>query len=150
MRLVVAYVCIACGIAAAAPKNDAARDKYKAAAKLAADDDNEAALKLVDQGLALAPKDLDLLQLRGVLLLKTRDYDGALAAYQAYLDAGAQGANKREAIKILNSLRPVKTTFLDLGAPTDATIYLDTKSAGPFCTAPCKKAVLPGDYKVIA
>ncbi len=150
MRLVVAGVCIACGVAVAAPKNDAARDKYKAAQKLAADDDNEAALALVDQGLALVATNLELLQLRGTLLLKTRDYAGALVAYQAYLDAGAQGANRREAIKILGSLRPVKTTFVDLTANTNATIFLDTRTAGVFCTAPCKKALLPGDYKVIA
>lgn len=153
MRRVIAALCLASGfasgIASAAP-NEEVRDKYKAAAKLAADDDNEAALQLVDQGLALDSKDLPLLQLRGTLLLKTRDYAGALVAYQAYIDAGARGANKREAQKILSSLGPVKTTFIDLTANTDATIYLDTKSAGPFCTAPCNRPLLPGDYKVIA
>ena len=149
MRRVLVSICLAGGVASGAPLDDA-RDKHKAAAKLAADDDNEAALKLVDEGLALVPSDLPLLQLRGTLLLKTRDYAGALAAYQAYLDAGARGANKREALKILASLTPVKSTFIDLTANTDATIYLDTKSAGPFCTAPCNRALLPGDYKVIA
>jgi len=149
MRRVIAALCLAAGVASAAP-GDEAKEKYKAAAKLAADDDNEAALKLVDEGLALEPKDLPLLQLRGTLLLKTRDYAGALVAYQAYLDAGAKGANKREALKILKSLAPVKTTFIDLKANTDAAIYLDTKSAGVFCTSPCNRALLPGDYKVIA
>jgi hypothetical protein len=151
MRLVVAYVCIACGIATAAP-NAGAREKYKEARKLAADYDTEKALALVDQGLAIAPKDHDLLQLRGALLLQKRDHAGALAAYQAYLDAGAIGAGKREALKIVNSLRAVKSTFLDLTltATTGAKVYLDTKTAGSFCTAPCKKALLPGDYKVIA
>jgi hypothetical protein len=149
MRLVVACVCIACGIATAAP-NPGARDKHKEAQKLAADDDNEKALVIVEQGLAIAPKDLELLQLRGTLLLKTRDYAGAVAAYQAYLDAGAAGAGRREALKIVNSLRAVRSTFIDLTANTDATIYLDTKTAGAFCTAPCKKALLPGDYKLIA
>jgi hypothetical protein len=153
MRRVIAALClisgIVSGIAAAAP-NEEAREKYKTAAKLAADDDNEAALKLVNEGLALDDKDLSLLQLRGTLLLKTRDFAGALVAYQAYIDAGARGANKRQAQKILSSLGPVKTTFLDLTANTDATIYLDTKSAGPFCTAPCNRALLPGDYKIIA
>ncbi len=148
MRLVAAYVCIACGIAAAAPAG--ARDKYKEAQKLATEDDNEKALVIVEEGLAIAPKDLELLQLRGVLMLKTRDYTGALAAYQAYLDAGATGAGKREALKIVNSLRAVKSTFVDLTANTDAVIYLDTKTTGAFCTAPCKKALLPGDYKLIA
>ncbi len=153
MRRVIATLCfasgIASGIASAAP-NEQAVEKYKAAAKLAADDDNDAALQLVDQGLAIDAKDLKLLQLRGILLLKKRDYAGALVAYQAYIDAGAVGANKRQALKILSSLGPVKTTFIDLTANTDATIYLDTKSAGPFCTAPCNRPLLPGDYKVIA
>lgn len=151
MRLVVACVCITCGIstAFAAPRSPA-RDKLVEAQQLAAVDDNEKALVIVEQGLAIAPKDRELLQLRGALLLKTRDYTGALAAYQAYLDAGAVGAGKREALKIVNSLRAVKSTFLDLTANTNATIYLDTKTAGAFCTAPCKKALLPGDYKLIA
>ena len=153
MRRVFVALCLASGIAsgiASAAPNEQVRDKYKAAAKLAADDDNEAALQLVDQGLAIDAKDLPLLQLRGTLLLKTRDYAGALVAYQAYIDAGARGANKREAVKILTSLGPVKTTFIDLTANTDATIYLDTKSAGTFCTVPCNRPLLPGDYKVIA
>jgi hypothetical protein len=140
------------GVAVAAPKDDA-REKYKQAARLAADDDNEKALAIIDQGLALAPKDLKLLGLRGNVLLKMRDYAGALAAYQAYLDAGATGANRREAQKIVNNLRAVKSTFLDIAlANGPATIYLDSKTQGVFCTASpsCKKALLPGEYKVIA
>ncbi len=151
MRLVVTCMSIACAIssAVAAPRA-AARDKLVEAQQLAATDDNEKALVIVDAGLAVAPKDLGLLQLRGVLLLKTRDYTGAVVAYQAYLDAGAVGAGKREALKIVNSLRAVKSTSIELTANTDATIYLDTKTTGAFCTAPCKKALLPGDYKLIA
>ncbi|HEU0036684.1 MAG TPA: PEGA domain-containing protein [Kofleriaceae bacterium] len=136
--------------ATAAPRAD---DKYKAAAQLAADDDNEKALVLVDEGLAIAPKDLQLLQLKGNLQLKTRDYEGALATFQAYLDAGAKGANRREAQKIVTSLKAVKATFVDIAvANGPATIYLDSKTQGVFCTAQpgCKKAMLPGEYKVIA
>jgi hypothetical protein len=88
------------------------------------------------------------------VLLKLRDYSGALAAYQAYLEAGASGANRREAEKIVNNLRAVESTFLDIslsGGPA-AAIYLDSRTQGVFCTAApaCHKAVLPGDYKVIA
>lgn len=138
------------GEARAAP-DDVARARYKEAAALAATDDNEPALTLVEEGLAAVPTDLKLLQLKGSLHLKMRDYANALAAYQAYLDAGAQGAKKREAQKIVNNLRAVKTTFLEITSSVDPTaIYLDTKVDGVFCTTPCKRPMLPGDYKVIA
>ena len=133
----------------------AARAKYQQAAQLAADDDNDKALALVDDGLKLVAKDLPLLELRGSLLLKTRDYTGALAAYQAYVDAGATGANRRAAQKIVASLSAVRTTFLAITVSNGpASIYLDAKSQGVFCTGDaadgCKKGILPGDYKVIA
>ena len=138
-------------IASGRPSATPASDKYREAAKLAADDDNEGALVLVDQGLADAPKDLRLLELKGTLLLKTRDYEGALAAYQAYLDAGAVGANRRAAERIIKSLEAVKTSFLELEVTNgSASIYLDSKSQGVVCTESCKKGMIPGDYKVIA
>ena len=148
------FVCASVAISTAAFANPsdlaAARDKYKEAARLAADDDNDKALAVVDDGLKLAPKDLQLLELRGSLLLKTRDYAGALAAYQAYVDAGASGANRRAAVKIVQSLAAVKTTFVDIKTTNGpGTAYLDAKSQGAFCTGDCKKAILPGDYKVI-
>ena len=142
-------VAIVGNLASAAPRASAS-DKYRAAAKLAADDENEKALALVEQGLALAPRDLELLQLKGVLHLKMRDYTAALAAYQAYLDAGAQGANRREAQKIVKNLAAVKSTFLEIAGTERATIYLDSKTYGTLCTTPCKQPMLPGDYKVIA
>jgi hypothetical protein len=143
-------------VAVAGPENLAvARDKYKQAAQLAADDDNDKALALVEDGLQLVPKDLPLLELRGSLLLKTRDYTGALAAYQAYVDAGATGANRRAAQKIVASLSAVRTTFVAITVTNGpASIYLDAKSQGLFCTGDategCKKGILPGDYKLIA
>nr|HEX4312574.1 PEGA domain-containing protein [Kofleriaceae bacterium] len=139
------------GIAIAGPSEAAAaRDKYREAARLAADDDNDKALALVEDGLALAPKDLQLLELHGSLLLKTRDYAGALAAYQAYVDAGATGANRRAALKIVQSLAAVKTTFVDIKVTNGpGTVYLDAKSQGVFCPGDCKKSILPGDYRII-
>lgn len=126
--------------------------KYREAAKLAADDDNEKALALVDEGLAVAPKSLQLLELKANLLVKMRDYDGALSAFQSYIDAGATGANKRAAQKIVASLQPVKTSFLEVSVTNgeDANVYLDTKSQGAWCTtATCKRGMLPGTYKII-
>lgn len=148
----VSVVCT--GIALAAPKVDA-RDKLKLA-QLAKDLDErgepEKALAVVEQGLAVAPKDLALLGLKGRLLLGLRDYSGALAAYQAYLAAGPVGANRRDAQKVVESLLAVKSTFLDITlASGAAAIYLDSRTQGVFCTAAptCSQPILPGDYKVI-
>jgi hypothetical protein len=136
---------------AAAPAR--ADDSYQQAARLAADDDNEKALAIVDAALAKSGKDLRLLELKGTLLLKMRDFEGALAAYQAYIAAGATGANRRAAQKIVAGLHSVKSSFLAISvANGPAFIYLDSKTQGTFCTASpeCTKGVLPGDYKVIA
>jgi len=139
-------------VALAAPRVDP-REKYKVAAKLDEDGDAEKALAVIDEGLASAPKDLPLLGLKGTVLLKLRDYSGALAAYQAYLDAGAAGANRREALKIVRDLSAVRSTFLEITvANGPAAIYLDSRAQGVFCNAApsCNRPVLPGDYKVIA
>jgi hypothetical protein len=143
---------IACtGVALAAPKVDA-RQKYKAAAILVDSGEAEKALGVIDEGLALAPKDLSLLKLKGTVLLTLRDYPGALAVYRAYLDASEPGANRRAAQKIIDDLDAVQSTFLDVTlANGPAALYLDSKTQGVFCTpAPsCHKAILPGPYRVI-
>jgi hypothetical protein len=129
------------------------QEKYKLAVQLDDGGDAEKALVLINEGLAIAPKDLPLLGLKGAVLLKLRDYTAALAAYQAYLDAGATGANRREAQKIVNNLGAVKSTFLAVTlANGPAAIYLDSKTQGVFCTAApaCNQAMLPGRYKVLA
>jgi hypothetical protein len=140
------------GVSYAAPNRDA-RDIYKVAAELDDAGDYEAALARIADGLAAAPRDLALLGLKGTVLLKVRDYAGALAAYQAYLEAGATGANRREAQKIVNNLRAAQSTSLVVTvANGPATIYVDSKAQGVLCIAApsCSKAMLPGDYKVIA
>ena len=137
--------------APAAPRVDT-RAKYKLAAQLANNGDPERALTVIDEGLALAPNDLPLLGLKGTVLLSLYDYAAAFATYQAYLDAGATGANRREAEKIVDNLRAVQSTFLDVAlAGGPSTIYLDSITHRAFCSAapPCNKAVLPGQYKVI-
>jgi hypothetical protein len=140
------------GVATGAPQADA-RAKYQVAAQLDERGEYEKALVSIEEGLAIAPRDLPLLGLKGAVLLKVRNYAGALAAYQAFLDAGASGANRREAQKIVNNLRSVQSTFLDITlANGPAAIYLDSRAQGPFCTAEpsCHQAVLPGEYRVIA
>src|SRR5215510_14382105 len=89
------------GIAVAAPRSDASA-QYKLAVQLHDSGDYDKALASIADGLAIAPRDLPLLGLKGTVLLELRDYAGALAAYQAYLDAGARGANRREAQKIVH------------------------------------------------
>jgi len=109
-------------------------------------------LTVIDEGLADAPKDLPLLGLKGTVLLSLHDYSGALATYRAYLDAGARGANRREAEKIVENLAAVKSTFLEVVVSNGpATVYLDSTTRRPVCAAapPCHKVVLPGQYKVI-
>jgi hypothetical protein len=140
------------GIAFAAPGVDT-RESYAAAVRLEDDGEYEKALIRVDDGLAIAPRDLRLLELKGRVLLQLRDYVGALAAYRAYLAAGATGRHRRLVEKIVDNLRAAESTFLDITlANGPAAIYLDAKSSGVFCTAApsCNKAMLPGAYKVIA
>jgi hypothetical protein len=140
------------GVALAAPQVDA-RAKYKLAERLDDRGEAEKALVVIEEGLVIAPNDLPLLKRRGSVLLKLRDYAGALAAYQAFLDAGATGADRRQAQKIVRDLGAVQSTFLDVTlANGPADIYLDSKTQGVFCTAApsCTQPVLPGEYKVIA
>jgi tetratricopeptide (TPR) repeat protein len=146
-------VSVACArVALAAPSADVGA-KHKLAVSLNNNGEFDKALAAIEEGLAIAPKDLPLLGLKGTVLLTLRDYLGALAAYQAYVDAGAKGASRRAALKIINDLEAAKSTFLEvtLGNGT-APIYLDSKTQGVFCTAApsCHKAMLPGDNKVIA
>ncbi len=134
----------------------AAAAKRKQAARLIADGDYAEAATVIDEGLALAPGNLQLLQLRGSARLGMRDFEGALAAYEAFIAAGPRSANKRAAQRIVANLQAVRTTRLALtitGATADdaATVYLDSKSLGVFCTAApvCERGLLPGEYKLV-
>lgn len=140
------------GHARAAPGPDA-RAKYAQAVRLSAGGDPEQALAAIDEGLALAPKDLPLLKLKGTLLLQRRDYLGALDALLAYLAAGASGADRREATKLVAILEPVKRTALEITlANAPASIYVNGRERGVFCTAnpACTRHMPPGNYKVLA
>ncbi|MCA9675807.1 MAG: PEGA domain-containing protein [Kofleriaceae bacterium] len=156
------YVCLAAATVAvgAAPARaddpQAAIAKQKEAASLLAQGEYAEALAVIDEGLQLAPERLQLLELKASTLLELRDFEGALAAYEAFLAAKPKGANKRAAQRIVNNLAPVRTTAIDLtvtGATADqpASVYLDTKSLGVFCVAAptCHRGIMPGDYKII-
>jgi hypothetical protein len=148
------------GVAPAAPKASppaapkvSAQAQFNAAMAAYGNGDYPQALSLIDQGLAAAPKDLDLLQLKATMLLELRKYSEALAAYDALLAAGAQGARSRQAGAIAQKLRAVQSTSLEITfTHGPAIVYLDSKSLGALCPpAPsCKQAVLPNQYTVIA
>ncbi|MEM9490339.1 MAG: PEGA domain-containing protein, partial [Myxococcota bacterium] len=111
----------------------------------------EAALAAIAAGLASDPQNRRLLFLRGTVLLERRDYEAALVAFQAFLDAKPRGANKRKARRIVANLRVVRTTFLEIEvANGPARIYFDSRSYGVICEAApvCKKGVVPGRYRV--
>lgn len=153
IRTWIVCVGVVCTSAAlAAPAGDA-RAKYRLATQLDNRGDAEQALVAIEQGLAIAPSDLPLLGLKGTILLKLHDYPKALAAYRAYLEAGAIGANRRQAEKIVKNLRAVESTFADITVANGAaTIYLDSRTQGVFCAAApsCHEPILPGQYRVIA
>jgi hypothetical protein len=134
----------------------AAATKHKRAKRLIADGEYTQAITLIDEGLTAAPGNLQLLQLRGSALFEMRDFEGALAAYETFLAAGPKGANRRSAERIIANLQAVRTTKLALtikGATSDdaASVYLDTKTLGVFCSAApqCERGMLPGEYKLI-
>jgi hypothetical protein len=153
IRTWILCVGVACtGVALAAPRVDP-HDKFEQAVALDNNGDTEKALVVIDEGLAGAPKYLPLLRFKGDVLLKLRDYSGAVAAYQAYIAAGATGEYRRKVEQIVRDLSVVNTTFLDIDvANGPAEIYLESKTLGVFCTASpsCHRSVMPSAYKVIA
>lgn len=116
------------------------RTAYQRALKLANSGAAEQALAVIKEGLVAAPRNLPLLGLKGTVLLSLYDHAGALAAYQVYLDTGARGANRREAQKIVDSLRAVQSTFIEVtvaDAPATILVAFSCKRRGicPSCTA---------------
>src|SRR3954452_18304563 len=113
-----------------------ARDRYRTAAQLFESGAVEDARAAIEEGLAAAPQDLELLRLKGSVLMSLRDLPGALAAYQAYLDAGATGAKKRQVQELVKELLPVTTTSLRINVTNGpAEIFVPTIKKSVFCTA---------------
>jgi hypothetical protein len=138
-------------VAQAAPAKDSAR--LAQAKRLAGTGQYDQALATIEEGLATNPKDTDLLELKGQVLVKLPDYLGALEAYEADVAAGAKGPNLRNAKIQITTLGPVRTTFLDIAVTNGpAVIHLDSRTQRAFCTAAptCRHGWLPGTYKVIA
>lgn len=130
-----------------------ARAKARAAARLFDSGAYEEARAAIDEGLAANPRDLSLLRLQGSVRMATGDLPGALAAYQAYLAAGATGAKKRQVEGLVKELRPITNTSLQVtvtNGPAQVFIPAVTKTA--FCEAApaCPPApILPRTYQVV-
>ncbi len=132
-----------------------AGDKVKQAKKLNTDGSYDEALVVIEAGLGLSPKRQELhqlLDLKGDVLLKLREYAGAEAAYRALIEAGATGRLLAKAKEMVKKLVILQATKLEVAvAKGNASIYLKSKADGVFCTAAplCNKALLPGGYAVI-
>jgi hypothetical protein len=159
-RFLFVCICIASTSAVAAPparrapppsvKPSAA---YDDAQKLINAGNYDQALTIIGAALAATPMDLAWLELKGLALFKQRSYLEALAAYEAYVAAGATGANRRAALKIIDNLLPARTTSIEVTvANGPADIYLDTRAQGAVCaaTTACTKAWVPRKLPVIA
>lgn len=138
---------------AAEPAQDreVARAKLDQANALALEEDYDAALAAIAEGLAVAPRDIPLLLLRANLLLARRDFNNALAAYEALLDAPLSSANRRKVRVIIEALRPVRSTFVEIALNVPADVYVDAKALGKACDAApkCKLSMLPGTYRIL-
>src|SRR5689334_9119993 len=95
-------------VAAAAPRARApaapkvsVQAQYQAAAAQYSSGNYQQALEIIEQGLAIAPKDLNLLRLKGTVLIELRSYPEALATYEALLEAGVRGADRLRAQDIV-------------------------------------------------
>ena len=137
---------------AAAQSSRSVEQKYVQAQSAYDAGEYDAALGLIEEGLARDPQHLDLLRLRGEVLFDKRQFEDALVAYQAYLDADPPRAPARKVRGIVDNLGICQTTAVKLSVTNGpAQVYLDSKSNGPWCTADpeCKKGVLPGRYRII-
>jgi hypothetical protein len=131
---------------------DPATDAYTAARTSFRAGDFDEALAAVERGLAAAPVDQKLLLLKGQILLEKRDYEGAITAYEAFLEAKPRGANKRKAQKIVRNLEIVRQTFIEVLLDRGpASVFVDSESLGELCVAnpTCKKGFVPGTYRII-
>jgi hypothetical protein len=139
-------------VASPAAAQPTASGLYAEASQLAGEGRYDQALEVIGKGLELDPDHIDLRRLRGEVMLQKRDFEGALAAYERFLEANPRGANRRKAAKIVRDLQAVKRTFVHLKVDEGpATVYIDSKTLGVFCVADpeCKKGMLPGSYELI-
>ena len=146
---------LAAGVATAGPRvtvapSAAAASSYTKANQLRSAGKYRDAIAEIDAGLAKTPNDQALLRLKGDVMLDSRDAEGAIAAYQAYIAAGAKGANKASAENIIQNLGAWPAVDITVSnGPAD--ILLDSKMQGAICNAAptCHKKLSPGVHKII-
>ena len=109
------------------------------------------ALVAIERGIAAHPRHMELLQMRATLLLEIRDFERALLAYQALLDAGLTGPNRRKVLATMRRLRRIANTGVAIESNVPASFYVDAKAFGAICegTKRCQQARMPGVYRVI-
>ena len=147
-----AFESVAWAQAATSEAQRTEKDYERSATTLLARSDLQGALQLLDDGLAAYPQNLDLLEIRGIVLMARMDYEQALDTYREMLKVGLRGPTRRKIETIIRNLRVVDSTFLMVhieGGP--ATVYLGPKSRGPACAnvTMCKKGLIPGRYTVL-
>jgi hypothetical protein len=109
------------------------------------------ALTAIDAGLAVAPKDDPLLELKGEVLLRMNDEPRALDAYKALDKELPPGAKKREVQKIIANLTIKLTTFVEVTVTNGpARVQFGPKRRDVWCEADpsCTKAQAPGVLNV--
>ena len=149
-----ALAAVTIALATATPAHaapDTARSKYKAAEKLSTNGADAEALVVIEEGLKLDPKYGPLLNLKGTVLVRLRDYEGATAAFKAFLDTGVSGPTREAVLRTLKSLEQILATLLEVQVSPPGTTAIIIKDK-PFCTAAptCKKALTAGEYTVTA
>lgn len=130
-----------------------ARAQGRAAARLFDSGAYEEARAAIDEGLAANPRDLSLLRLQGSVRMATGDLPGALAAYRAYLAAGASGAKKRQVEGLVHELLPITSTSLQVTVTNGpAQVFVPSLAKTAFCQAApaCPPTpILPRTYQVV-
>ena len=109
------------------------------------------ALVAIERGIAEHPRHMELLQMRATLLLEIRDFERALLAYQALLDAGLTGPNRRKVLATMRRLRRMANTSVAIESNVPASFYVNAKAFGAICEGVkrCLQARMPGVYRVI-
>lgn len=138
------------GSALAAPQASA-ESPQQIATQLYQAGEYQQAVEVIDRALVTAPRNLDLLNLKGSALLSLGDRAAAIAAYEAYIKAGARGKNRLLALDLIRSLRDSMPTILEITiANGPATIRLDLDRK-PVCNGmTCERRIAPGRHKIVA
>jgi tetratricopeptide (TPR) repeat protein len=134
----------------AAPKVDP-REQLKDAERHHQSGKYDEALAAIDAGLAVAPKDIPLLTLKGEVLLKTNDEPGALDTYKTLYKLLPEGFQKVTVGKTIANLTSKQTTFVEVtvtNGPAEVRFGRVVKGVKCQAAPSCKTTLAPGAHKV--